>query len=161
MQPVRDVPEALGRLPTLGLNQIRLEEFQDDDNNLFRTQPTTEKMLVARELEREFKDLNKYEKEGLSIWEKGISTRIDRAGTIRVINAIPALKQNQDRKRGKHAQQSNEDLQAAQNKQKLNIFDTSESKMLKSEALARLGHDERALVPADDAHSQASSILSS
>ena len=60
-------------------------------------------MLVARELEREFKDLNKYEKEGLSIWEKGISTRIDRAGTIRVINAVPALKPNQDRKRGKNA----------------------------------------------------------
>ena len=26
----------LGRLPTLGLNQIKLEEFKDQDNNMFR-----------------------------------------------------------------------------------------------------------------------------
>lgn len=26
----------LGRLPTLGLNQIRLEEFEKQENNLFR-----------------------------------------------------------------------------------------------------------------------------
>ena len=52
----------------------------------------TEHLLVARELEREFKDLNKFEKDNLRIWDKGISTRIDRPGTIRVINNIPALK---------------------------------------------------------------------
>ena len=27
---------ALGRLPTLGLNQIKLEDFRDEDNNMFR-----------------------------------------------------------------------------------------------------------------------------
>ena len=50
----------------------------------------TEKLLVAREIDRELKDLRKYEKDNLRIWEKQISTRIDRAGTIRQINSIPA-----------------------------------------------------------------------
>ncbi len=90
---------ALGRLPTLGLNQIKLEEFQDDDNNMFRVHKKTEHLLVARELEREFKDLNKFEKDNLRIWEKGISTRIDRPGTIRVINSIPPLKPDHDKKK--------------------------------------------------------------
>ena len=91
---------ALGRLPTLGLNQIKLEEFNNDDNNLFHVTKITENLLVARELEREFKDLNKYEKDNLKIWEKGIATRIDRPGTIRVINNIPALKPENDKKKG-------------------------------------------------------------
>ena len=90
----------LGRLPTLGLNQIKLEEFKDQDNNLYRSQPTTEKMLVARELEREFKDLNKFDKSQLRVWDKGISTRIDRAGTIRVVNNIPAARPEVDKKKG-------------------------------------------------------------
>lgn len=117
---------ALGRLPTLGLNQIKLEEFQDEDNNMFRVHKKTEHLLVARELEREFKDLNKFEKDNLRIWEKGISTRIDRPGTIRVINSIPALKPDHDKKKalGGAGTQSQDELQQnAQNKQKLNIFD--------------------------------------
>ena len=117
---------ALGRLPTLGLNQIKLEEFQDDDNNLFRVHKKTEHLLVARELEREFKDLNKFEKDNLRIWDKGISTRIDRPGTIRVINNIPALKQEGD-KRTRQAKQMEEMQLKAQNKQKLNIFDAADS----------------------------------
>ena len=85
----------LGRLPTLGLNQIKLEDFIEngqDDNNMFRLHKKTEHMLVARELEREFKDLNKFDKSSLRVWEKPTSTRIDRPGTIRVVNEIPALK---------------------------------------------------------------------
>ena len=88
---------ALGRVPTLGLNQIKLEEFQDDDN-MYRVHKKTEHLLVARELEREFKDLNKFEKDNLRIWEKGISTRINRPGTIRVINNIPPLKQDGEKR---------------------------------------------------------------
>ena len=104
---------ALGRLPTLGLNQIKLEEFHDDDNNMFRVHKKTEHLLVARELEREFKDLNKFEKDNLRIWEKGISTRIDRPGTIRVINNIPALKPENDKKKtGGLGQQSQEEIAA-------------------------------------------------
>lgn len=53
----------LGRLPTLGLGKIRAEDFVDDKANPFRVQDNTEKLLVMRELEREFKDLNRYEKE--------------------------------------------------------------------------------------------------
>jgi len=55
-------------------------------------------MLVARELEREFKDLGKYEKEHQRIWEKGTSTRIDRSGTIRVVNDIPSFRPDLDRR---------------------------------------------------------------
>ena len=66
---------------------------------MFRVHKKTEHLLVARELEREFKDLNKFEKDNLRIWEKGISTRIDRHGTIRVINSIPPLKPDYDEKK--------------------------------------------------------------
>ena len=34
------------------------------------------------------------------MWDKGISTRIDRAGTIRVVNNIPALRPEADKKKG-------------------------------------------------------------
>ena len=101
---------------------------------MYRLQPTTEKMLVARELEREFKDLNKYEKDNLRVWQKGISTRIDRSGTIRVVNAIPASKPDGDRKKGLGAADtsSQEELkQGHGKKQKLNIFDAQESQVIK------------------------------
>ena len=74
---------------------------------MFRIQQNTEKMLVARELEREFKDLNKFEKDHLRVWQKGISTRIDRSGTIRVVNAIPAFKPDGDKRKGLAAAGSN------------------------------------------------------
>ena len=116
---------------------------------------------MARELEREFKDLNKFEKDNLRIWEKGISTRIDRPGTIRVINNIPAFKADNDKKKGGAANANQDEMQNnAQNKQKLNIFDAQDSQVLKAETLQRLGHDEKALVPADT-ESQASSVVSS
>jgi hypothetical protein len=74
---------ALGRLPTLGLGKIKLEEVSQDDYNKYNYMRDTEKLLVAREIDRELKDLRKYEKDNLRIYEKQISTRIDRAGTIR------------------------------------------------------------------------------
>ena len=67
---------------------------------MYRVHKQTEHLLVARELEREFKDLNKFEKDNLRIWEKGISTRVDRVGTIRVIDNIPALRPEHDKKKG-------------------------------------------------------------
>ena len=97
---------------------------------MFRVHKKTEHLLVARELEREFKDLNKFEKDHLHIWEKGISTRIDRSGTIRVVNAIPAFKQDGDKRKGMTTGSISEaDVKqgAAANKQKLNIFDAQES----------------------------------
>ena len=106
---------ALGRLPTLGLGKINLDQVQQDDNNKFNVMKDTEKLLVARELDRELKDLKKYEKDNLRIWEKQISTRIDRAGTIRQINSIPASlnKDIDKRKAGMQAIQSDADLQNA------------------------------------------------
>ena len=94
---------ALGRLPTLGLGTIKLEEVGHDDYNKFNYMKDTEKLLVAREIERELKDLRKYEKDNLRIWEKQISTRIDRVGTIREINSIPAKKPEQDKRKGVQA----------------------------------------------------------
>ena len=41
-----------------------------------------------RELEREFNDLNKEQKDTLKIYEKLISTRMDRVGAIRNIDKI-------------------------------------------------------------------------
>jgi hypothetical protein len=63
---------ALGRLPTLGLNKYTSDHFRDDTKNPFYVQKNTETMLVVRELEREFKDLNKFEQEALKVFEKGI-----------------------------------------------------------------------------------------
>ena len=152
----------LGRLPTLGLNTLKAEDFGDDSRNPFYVQPNTEKMLVVRELEREFKDLNKFEKDALRIFDKQISTRLDRCGAIREVGAIPASKEIGGAKKNIVALQgqSTDDLNNAANKQKLNIFDTQDSNVLKTETLARLGHDERALVPVDN-ESQGSSVYSS
>ena len=124
---------ALGRLPTLGLNQIKLEDFVEDgrdDNNMFRVHKKTEHLLVARELEREFKDLNKFEKTNLRVWQKPTSTRIDRPGTIRVVNEIPALKPiefHRNRRAGASVPRggriTNEEMKEKTLKLKRNIFD--------------------------------------
>lgn len=49
-------------------------------------------MLVMRELEREFRDLNKYQKDTLKVNEKQIQTRVDRTGALRRIKEIPESK---------------------------------------------------------------------
>lgn len=115
---------ALGRLPTLGLNQIKLEDLADEDHNLYHVHKKTEHLLLAGELEREYKELNKFEKSNLRIWQKGISNRIDRPGTIRVINNIPAFKTGTDRK-NRHGRGS-VDIISARTK-KLNVFDQDNS----------------------------------
>jgi len=57
----------LGPLPTLGLSKYKAGDFGDETRNPFYVQPITEKMLVVRELEREVKDLNKFEKDALKV----------------------------------------------------------------------------------------------
>ena len=42
-------------------------------------------MLVMRELEREIRQLNKFEKDTLKVHEKPIATRIDRTGYIKEV----------------------------------------------------------------------------
>ncbi len=75
-------------------------------------------MLVMRELEREYRDLNKYQKDSLKVHEKQISTRVDRGGALRRIDEIPPTKQ--DHKKSKKVIEDEND---ATTKQKLNIFD--------------------------------------
>ena len=130
----------LGRLPTLGLNQIKLEDFVEngqDDNNMFRLHKKTEHLLVARELEREFKDLNKFDKTSLRVWEKGTSTRVDRPGTIRVVNEIPALKPielQQSRNQQKKKSQSMGGAAGSKTSRNklMNIFDSNDSHVAKN-----------------------------
>lgn len=64
-----------GKLPSLGLSKYKATDFQDNTRNPFFIQPNTEKMLVMRELEREYRDLNKFEKDNLKVYEKPIATR--------------------------------------------------------------------------------------
>ena len=77
-------------------------------------------MLVMRELEREFRDLNKYQKETLKVNEKQIETRVDRTGALRRIKEIPESKP--EKKKVNLALQNGDDAENI-NKQKLNIFD--------------------------------------
>ena len=49
-------------------------------------------MLVMRELEREIRQLNKFEKDTLKVHEKPIATRIDRTGYIKEVYNIAASK---------------------------------------------------------------------
>ncbi len=82
----------LGRLPTLGLSKYQAGDFGDETRNPFYVQPLTEKMLVVRELEREVKDLNKFEKDALKVHEKNIQTRQERSGAIKDVAQIPSKK---------------------------------------------------------------------
>jgi hypothetical protein len=115
---------ALGRLPTLGLNKYTSDNFRDDTKNPFYVQKNTETMLVVRELEREFKDLNKFEKDNLKVFQKSISTRQDRAGAIREVSKIPPSNNFKPRNKSKVNTSTEETRDNAQNKRKLNIFDS-------------------------------------
>ena len=57
----------MGLLPTLGLTKFREQDLTVDDKNPFRVHTNTEKLLIVRERQREFKDFNKLEKEGLRV----------------------------------------------------------------------------------------------
>ena len=52
--------------------------------------------MLAREKEREYKELTKGDIENLRVFEKNIATRQNRAGVIREINSIKAAKRNTD-----------------------------------------------------------------
>jgi hypothetical protein len=47
-------------------------ELKNEGRTPFSVQKDTEKLLIAREREREYKDYNKVEKEGLRVFEKSI-----------------------------------------------------------------------------------------
>lgn len=130
----------MGKLPSLGLSKYVAHDFEDDTRNPFKVQSNTEKMLVMRELEREYGELNKHHKDTLAVYEKQIETRVDRAGALRRIDEIPPAKRDKAKKRKPGMQEfADEDNQQ---KQKLNIFDAQDSTVLKHETLARIGLDE-------------------
>ena len=52
--------------------------------------------MLAREKEREYKELTKGDIENLRVFEKSIATRQNRAGVIREINSIKGAKRNTD-----------------------------------------------------------------
>ena len=64
-----------GKLPYLGLSKYTSADMIEKHENPFHVQPNTEKMLVMRELEREIRELNKFEKEKLKVYEKSIANR--------------------------------------------------------------------------------------
>jgi len=61
-----------GQLPTLGLNKFKGAEIKNDNRNPFTVHKETEKLLVAREREREYKECAKLDKESLRVFEKNI-----------------------------------------------------------------------------------------
>ena len=115
-----------GKLPYLGLSKYTADDLQQDKSNPYSIQPNTEKMLVMRELEREIRQLNKFEKDTLKVHEKPIATRIDRTGYIKEVQNIAASKPKKTdaQKRQQLALKAQgDDPENAQNRQKLNIFD--------------------------------------
>ena len=57
-----------GGLPTLGLNRYRNQEIKNDSVNPYSIQRETEKLLIARERERDFRDSNKVQQESLKVF---------------------------------------------------------------------------------------------
>lgn len=109
---------------------------EESSGNPFGRESNTEKLLLAREKERELRDLTKGTIDNLRVFEKSIATRQNRAGVIRDINSIKASKRTSDMLQDNSNKLSLEDG----NKKKLNIFDQSDANALKNEALLRLGY---------------------
>ena len=63
-------------------------DLQTDQRNPFRVNDHTEQLLVVREREREFRDFNKLEKEGLRVYEKEKASKPSRRGVIKEIRNI-------------------------------------------------------------------------
>ena len=153
-KPAHRKDYGVGKLPSLGLSKYVAHDFEDDTRNPFKVQSNTEKMLVMRELEREYGELNKHHKDTLAVYEKQIETRVDRAGALRRIDEIPPAKRDKAKKRKPGMQEfADEDTQQ---RQKLNIFDAQDSTVLKHETLARIGLDEHQVAVYDDNQSEVS-----
>jgi len=56
--------------------------------NPYKRQEKTEQLFVQREREREFSDFNRLEKDGMHLFEKGMTSRPTRKGVIREIRNI-------------------------------------------------------------------------
>ncbi|CDW84021.1 UNKNOWN [Stylonychia lemnae] len=134
----QSVPFSETGLPTLGLNRYRNQEIKNDSINPFSVQRETEKLLIARERERDFRDSNKLHQESLRVFQKGIQTRQNRAGAIREINSIKPSKSS------KYYQQNENQLALLnasddQIRQKYNIFDENSNGLQKYEKMIKIG----------------------
>jgi hypothetical protein len=67
-----------GMLPTLGLNKYKNADLQPVKSNPYRVEATTEKLLVVKEREREFRDFNRMEKAAKRVFEKEMASRPNR-----------------------------------------------------------------------------------
>jgi hypothetical protein len=154
----------------LSLNKYRDVDLRVDTRNPFRVHKDTEKLLIAREKEREEKEFRKAEKDLLHIFEKEISTRRNRAGVIREISNIKASN-NMLKKRASEVDEFGTEQNKLEllekEKNKINIFEEGESALMAknegSQGLFKWGgalmKDERSVVPYDteglmDARSQ-------
>ena len=141
------------KLPTLGLNKYQNTNLSVEESNPFKVQKDTEMLLMVREQERDFKNFyQKNQNDALRVFEKGISTKQNRAGNIREIHAIPPKKR---KKKDDDRLMIEDGREAGRNK--LNIFDEKDSAALKHEQIAKLGfEDNKELMPMEDSrHSSA------
>jgi len=67
-----------GMLPTLGLTKYKETDLTNNQRNPYKIQNQTEKLLVFRERQRDFRDFNKLEKEGQRVYEKEMASRPNR-----------------------------------------------------------------------------------
>lgn len=77
------------KLPTLGLRKYQHTDLTLSETNPYRQHKQTEKLLVARERERDFNIFSKLEREETSIFSKGNTAKPCREGVIRSIRDIP------------------------------------------------------------------------
>lgn len=99
--------------------------------------------------------------------QKGVQSKPDRTGSIKDVSGIHQSKEGakiqhdsrdvtiwltemRKRKGKKDDAANDEEMRALANKQKINIFEAHDANVLKQETMARLGYDERALVPYED-----------
>lgn len=144
----------MGLLPTLGLTKYREVDLTVDDKNPFRVHTNTEKLLVVRERQREFKDFNKLEKEGLRVHEKQKMSRPTRRGVIRGIKEIQPLDERTRNSfdasgrlraiRGPRSMAGSTGLGSDEphhaGTKKISIFDQREGEALKLDKFAKLGY---------------------
>ena len=130
----------MGKLPSLGLSRYVASDFRDETRNPFTVQTLTEKMLVMRELEREYGELNKYHNDGKLIHEKPIQTRVDRCGALRRIKEIPHRRDERLRQKQKGSAEVDD---ASQPQNKINIFDAQNSQQVNNDVLTKIGLNEQ------------------
>ena len=138
-----------GMLPTLGLNKYKNVDLQPVKSNPYRVEATTEKLLVVKEREREFRGFNRMEKDAKRVFEKEMSSRPNRQGVIREIRHIkPAHSVSHTGLPGRGTQGNLGSLDDPNaQKARINIFSHQDPSLLRHENLAKLSYEDAPLVP--------------